>query len=56
MPISSICACGGQLLWKLFAEHGLMVMLLGFAFYGTGVLVMILSRYRCLWQGKCHKA
>lgn len=45
MLISSICACVGQLLWKLSADQGLLVLLLGFAFYGAGALVM-LAAYR----------
>lgn len=41
MLISSICACIGQLLWKLSAEQGIIIMLLGFFFYGVGALVML---------------
>ena len=40
---SSICVCIGQLLWKLSAENGMIVMLAGFAFYGVGALVMIVA-------------
>ena len=43
MIVSSICVCVGQLLWKLSAEMGLLVMLAGFAFYGVGALVMIFA-------------
>lgn len=43
MIVSSICACVGQLMWKLSAEQGLIVMLLGFCFYGAGALVMIIA-------------
>ena len=43
MLISSICVCVGQLLWKLSAEHGIIVMLAGFCFYGVGALVMIVA-------------
>lgn len=43
MLISSICVCVGQLLWKLSAEQGLVVMLAGFFFYGVGALVMIVA-------------
>ena len=43
MLISSICACVGQLLWKLSAEQGVFIMLLGFCFYGAGALVMIVA-------------
>lgn len=41
MICSSICACVGQLLWKMSATYGLFVMLLGFVFYGVGALIMI---------------
>ncbi len=41
MIISSICVCIGQLFWKLSAEGNLFYLLLGFAFYGIGALVMI---------------
>ena len=43
MIISSVCVCIGQLLWKLSAEQGIFLMLLGFAFYGIGALVMIIA-------------
>lgn len=43
MIISSVCVCIGQLLWKLSAEQGFFLMLLGFAFYGIGALVMIIA-------------
>lgn len=43
MLVSSICVCIGQLLWKLSAEKGIIVMLAGFAFYGVGALVMIMA-------------
>lgn len=45
MLISSICVCVGQLLWKMSAEKGIIIMLVGFCFYGVGALVMI-SAYR----------
>lgn len=41
MLISSVCACVGQLLWKLSAEQGFVVLLIGFAFYGVGALLMM---------------
>lgn len=41
MLVSSICACAGQLFWKLSAEMGIPIMLLGFFFYGVGALVML---------------
>ena len=43
MIISSICACIGQLLWKMSAGNGLGYMLAGFCFYGIGALVMIIA-------------
>lgn len=43
MMLSSICACVGQLLWKLSAEKGILCLLLGFCFYGIGALSMIIA-------------
>ncbi|MBE5845244.1 MAG: EamA/RhaT family transporter [Butyrivibrio sp.] len=43
MLVSSLCVCIGQLLWKLSTVHGLLLMLAGFVFYGTGALVMIVA-------------
>lgn len=43
MILSAICACVGQLLWKLSAEYGIIIMLLGFCFYGVGALVMLIA-------------
>ena len=43
MLLSSICACVGQLLWKLSAEYGVAIMLVGFLFYGVGALVMLIA-------------
>lgn len=43
MLVSSICVCVGQLLWKLSSEHGIFIMLIGFAFYGIGALVMLIA-------------
>lgn len=43
MLISSICVCVGQLLWKLSAKHGIIVMLAGFCVYGIGALIMIVA-------------
>lgn len=43
MIVSSICVCVGQLLWKLSAEYGLLVMLFGFLFYGIGAIVMVMA-------------
>ena len=45
MLVSSVCACIGQLFWKLSAEQGILFLLLGFGFYGIGALVM-LAAYR----------
>lgn len=43
MIISSMCVCIGQLLWKLSVDYGIMLMLLGFCFYGVGALIMIVA-------------
>lgn len=43
MLISSICVCIGQLLWKLSVTQGVLMMLIGFCFYGIGALVMIIA-------------
>ena len=43
MLISSICVCVGQLLWKLSATQGIIIMLSGFCFYGLGAVVMIIA-------------
>lgn len=43
MIVSSICVCVGQLLWKLSAEQGILVLAFGFCFYGVGALVMIVA-------------
>ena len=43
MLVSSICACVGQLFWKLSATYGILIMLLGFCFYGVGALVMLIA-------------
>lgn len=43
MLMSSICVCVGQLLWKLSATQGIILMLVGFLFYGIGALVMIIA-------------
>lgn len=41
MVISSICACLGQLFWKLSGIEDLVYLFIGFALYGIGALVMI---------------
>lgn len=43
MLISSVCACVGQLLWKLSAEMGIFALLIGFGFYGVGALIMLVA-------------
>lgn len=43
MLVSSICVCIGQLFWKLSAEFGIIIMLMGFCFYGMGTLIMIVA-------------
>lgn len=43
MLVSSVCVCVGQLLWKLSTTLGVIWMLAGFLFYGTGALVMIVA-------------
>ena len=47
MLLSSICVCVGQLLWKLSAQYGILVMLAGFFFYGIGALVMLVAYRFC---------
>lgn len=43
MLVSSLCVCVGQLLWKLSADKGIWIMLLGFCFYGIGALIMLIA-------------
>ena len=43
MLVSSICVCVGQLFWKLSVTEGLLMLLLGLAFYGVGALVMLIA-------------
>ena len=43
MLLSSVCVCVGQLFWKISAEQGILVMLIGFLFYIAGALVMIVA-------------
>ena len=43
MMLSSICACIGQLLWKLSTTQGIILMLVGFVFYGAGALIMLIA-------------
>ncbi len=42
MIISSICACIGQLFWKLSGmENNIIYLIIGFGLYGIGALVML---------------
>ena len=41
MLLSSLCVCSGQLLWKLSASSNLLLLLLGFALYAGGALIML---------------
>lgn len=43
MLVSSICACIGQLFWKLSVTNGIIVMLFGFCMYGFGALIMMFA-------------
>lgn len=43
MLFSSIFVCIGQLLWKLSVEQGIFVLLMGFASYGVGALLMLVA-------------
>lgn len=43
MICSSICACLGQLLWKLSADGGFIFLIAGFFLYGIGALTMIIA-------------
>ena len=43
MLLSSICVCVGQLLWKLSAQYGILVMFAGFCFYGIGAIVVLVA-------------
>lgn len=43
MLFSSIFVCIGQLFWKLSAEKGLLILLLGFVCYGIGALLMLVA-------------
>lgn len=41
MVISSLCVCLGQLMWKLGADHQLLLLLIGFILYGVGAIFMV---------------
>lgn len=43
MGISSICVCMGQLFWKLSVNVGILFLIVGFAFYGIGAVVMLVA-------------
>ena len=43
MVVSSICVCIGQLLWKISSKEGMLSLILGFAFYGLGALIMLIA-------------
>lgn len=43
MILSSVCVCVGQLFWKLSAEKGILMLLMGFGLYGIGALVMLIA-------------
>lgn len=43
MIISSVCACVGQLFWKLSTENGIILLIIGFMIYGIGALIMLVS-------------
>lgn len=43
MLLSAVCACLGQMLWKLSAEQGIFVALCGFGLYGMGALFMLIA-------------
>lgn len=43
MLVSSVCVCLGQLFWKLAMNDNLAMLILGFAFYGVGALIMIVA-------------
>ncbi|WP_066688965.1 EamA family transporter [Christensenella intestinihominis] len=43
MILSSICVCIGQLFWKLSVTDGISFMIVGFAFYAFGALIMLVA-------------
>ena len=40
---SAVLVCIGQLLWKLSATEGLLYLVIGFAFYGIGAVLMVIA-------------
>lgn len=43
MLVSSICVCTGQLFWKLSINEGFLFLIIGFAFYGIGAIIMLFA-------------
>lgn len=43
MLCASVFACVGQLLWKIGTQGNLYTILIGFVFYGTGAIFMIVA-------------
>lgn len=43
MLLSAMCACVGQILWKMSVNYGLFITIVGFGLYGIGALLMILA-------------
>ena len=43
MVVSSLFACTGQLLWKLGATDGAWLVLVGFALYALGAVLMLVA-------------
>ena len=43
MLFSAVCACLGQMFWKLSASEGIWFLIIGFAFYAVGALVMLIA-------------
>ena len=41
--VSALMACVGQLFWKLSAEYGILILLIGFFCYGIGALFMLVA-------------
>lgn len=41
MLFSSFCVCIGQLFWKLSTNENLLYLIIGFAFYGFGAMIML---------------
>ena len=43
MTISAVCVCVGQLFWKLSVNEGIQFLIIGFAFYGIGAIIMLFA-------------